>query len=439
MTHRGLNLTETSMRQRILMIAWPAVGLLAAACGTGSGTGAGTASGTAATATASGHPSGPQSVAGPAAGPAPSGPAPAGYAPWPEAEHDAAHTSQATGRGPQSGHIAWKTNLGSPISPGPAVGPGGTIYESSDAGILYAIDPATGRVQWKFDGGGALGGDDLSTTAAVLPDGTIVWPGPRDTVFGLSARGQRQWAVRVPGVPLSPVIASPTALYVMTTSGVLAALRVDGANTAERWTIKLGHQSLGSPVVRADGVIETTVDDCLIAVRDEGATARQLWQFTVPKKVEVSAAVAADGTAVLGTNDGFEYGISASGRQLWKHATGSPSFSSAAVTSAGTAYYGDNGGVLTVAAAATGSVTRALDAQPGVSTPAANIWTAPLVDSAGDVYYGTNGGMIYGYAPGGRQLFAIPTGKTVDSYPALSAAGDLLIGSDNGYLYAIGS
>jgi outer membrane protein assembly factor BamB len=419
------------MRKRVLMIVWPAAGLLAAACGTSTGTG------TPATGTA--HPSGPVAIAGPARGAAPSGPAPAGYAPWPEAEHDAAHTSQATVRGPQSGHIRWKTNLGSPVSPGPAVGPGGTIYESSDAGILYAIDPATGRVQWKFDGGGALGGDDLSTTTAVLPGGTIVWPGPRDTVFGLSARGREQWAVPVTGAPLSPVIASPTAVYVMTTSGVLAALQVDGAKTAARWTIKLGRQSFGSPVVRADGVIETTVDDCLVAVRDEGRTARQLWQFTVPKtKVEVSAAVAADGTAVLGANDGFEDGVSASGRLLWKHATGSPGFSSSAVTSAGAAYYGDNGGVLTVAAAATGAVTRALDAQPGVGTPDVNIWTAPLVDSAGDVYYGTNGGVIYGYSPAGRQLFAIPTGKTVDSYPALSAAGDLLVGSDNGDLYAIG-
>ena len=417
------------------MIAWPAAGLLAAACGAGTGTGTATVT---PGGTASARPSGPAAIAGPAAGPAPSGPVPTGYAPWPEAEHDAAHTSQAAARGPQTGHLRWKTYLGSPVSPGPAVGPGGTIYESGDAGILYAIDPATGRVRWKFGGGGALGGGDLSTTAAVLPDGTVVWPGPRDTVFGLSPGGRELWAVRVAGVPLSPVIASPTAVYVMTASGVLAALQVDGAKTAARWTIKLGRQSFGSPVVRADGVIETTVDDCLVAVRDEGRTARQLWQFTVRKKVEVSAAVAPDGSAVLGTNDGFEYGVSAAGRPLWKHAVGNLSYSSPAVTRAGVAYYGDNSGVLTIAAAATGAVTRALDAQPGVSAPGVNIWTAPLVDSAGDVYYGTNGGVIYGYSAGGKQLFAIPTGKTVDSYPALSASGDLLIGSDNGYLYAIG-
>ena len=329
-------------RPGAVLIVMLAVGVIAAGCGHGSGA-------TPSAAQPKGHP--------------PSGPAPAGYAPWPEAEHDATHSSEAAVRGPQTGHIRWKANLGSAISPGPSIGADGTIYESANAGVLYALNPVNGHQLWKFNGGGSLGVDDLSTTAAVLPDGTIVWPGPRHMVFGLDAQGTKQWAVNVGGVPLSPVIASPTAVYVMTTSGVLAAIEIDGAKTAERWTLKLGRQSFGSPVVRRDGVIETTVDDCLVAVRDEGDTARKLWQFTVPKEVEVSAAVAADGTAVLGTNDGFEYGVSPSGRQLWKHATNSPSYSSSAVAGTGRAYYGDNGGVMTIADTATGT-SHPLDCRP---------------------------------------------------------------------------
>ena len=414
-------------RSGTALIAVLAAGSLAAGCASAANSNGTTRSGGATLA-----------VAGPAQGAAPSGPAPSGYAPWPEAEHDAAHGSQAAVPGPQTAHIRWRADLGSPITPGPSVGADGTIYIATDAGILYALDPANGHVLWKFDGGGSTGGDDLSTTASVLPDGTIVWPGPRHTVFGIGPGGQQQWAVHVGAVPLSPVIAGPSTVYVMTTAGVLSALKVDGAKTAARWTLKLGHQSLGSPVVRRDGVIETTVDDCLVAVRDNGDSARELWQFTVPQQVEVSVAVAPDGTAVLGTNDGFEYGVSAAGRQLWKHALGNLSFSSPAVTDTGKAYYGDNSGVLTVASAETGSVVRTLDAQPGNTAPEVNIWTAPLVDSIGDVYYGTKGGEIYGYSPRGAQLFAIGTGRTVASYPALSAPGDLLIGSDNGYLYSIG-
>ena len=48
------------------------------------------------------------------------------------------------------------------------------------------------------------------------------------------------------------------------------------------------------------------------------------------------------------------------------------------------------------------------------------------------------GGDVYGYSPSRSRLLTIRTGKTVDSYPALTATGDLLIGSDEGDLYAGG-
>jgi hypothetical protein len=47
------------------------------------------------------------------------------------------------------------------------------MYESTDAGVLHAINPANGHDLWHFSGGGPIGGD-LSTTAAILPDGSIV-------------------------------------------------------------------------------------------------------------------------------------------------------------------------------------------------------------------------------------------------------------------------
>ena len=127
-----------------------------------------------------------------AVGPAPSGPPPAGYAPWAEAENSAAHTSAASRLGPRSGHVRWKRFLGGDVSEGPSVAASGTIYESNDAGVLFAISQSSGRVLWRFSGGGPIGGD-LSTTAAILPDGTIVWPGSRHKLFGLSPQGKKLW------------------------------------------------------------------------------------------------------------------------------------------------------------------------------------------------------------------------------------------------------
>jgi len=42
-----------------------------------------------------------------------------------------------------------------------------------------------------------------------------------------------------------------------------------------------------------------------------------------------------------------------------------------------------------------------------------------------------------GFAASGRRMFDVDTGATVDSNPALAGDGTLLIGSENGRLYAI--
>jgi outer membrane protein assembly factor BamB len=259
--------------------------------------------------------SGPQSVRGPATGSAPTGTPPAGYAPWAQAENSPLHTSESTHTGPQDAKIRWKANLGGNISQGPSVGADGTIYEANDGGVLHALDPKTGADRWTFDGHGKIG-SELSTTAAVLPDGTVLWPGPQHTVFGLSPAGKPLWSLKLAGTPLSPTIAAPDAFYVTTFSGDLVAVKITDGKAQARWTLHLGKQNWASPVLRADGVIETTVDNTLVAVKDEGAKARTLWQFATKKPIEVSPAVTSGGITVLGSNDGFEFGISPTGKQL---------------------------------------------------------------------------------------------------------------------------
>lgn len=153
--------------------------------------------------------------------------------------------------------------------------------------------------------------------------------------------------------------------------------------------------------------------------------------------IEVSASVASDGTIVLGTNDPFEYGITPSGTVAWKYPRKVLSYSTPAVTADGLAYFGDNDGYVDVVTAATGKVVGRYDA---TSTPISNngigVWTAPLVDAAHNVYAGTASGHIVGFSYTGKKLFDVATGNIVASYPAMTADGTLVIGSDNGTLYA---
>jgi hypothetical protein len=63
---------------------------------------------------------------------------------------------------------------------------------------------------------------------------------------------------------------------------------------------------------------------------------------------------------------------------------------------------------------------------------------AQAIDSKGDVYFGTRGKHIYGFGPQGTKLFDLTASAPIDSYPALTGNGDLIIGDQAGTLYAIG-
>lgn len=375
---------------------------------------------------------GVKSVSGSAQGTAPTGPPPSGYSAWPEAQHDARHSSESSVQGPQGGRLRWKAALGGPATEGPVIGPTGTIYEASDAGVLHAINPLTGAIRWSFNGGGPLVGADLSTSSAVLPDGTVVWPGSNDTVFGVSSSGTLLWKVKVSGSPLSPIIANSKDIYVMTASGSLSAIAISAHSAAARWTIPLGATSFGSPVIRPDGVVETTVDNTLVAVQDNGSSAKVLWRYTLTKSDEVSPTVTPANVTILGTNDGYEFAISPTGSVNWKFQINTYSYSSPGVSSAGSAYFGDNHGNLSIVNVKSGAPVRVDHA------PVGQIWTAPVIDRSGDVYFGTNSGNVYGFDAAGHQLFNVATGALAASYPALSSDGDLLIASHSGYLYSIG-
>ncbi len=360
---------------------------------------------------------------------------------WPAAIHDARHSSAVDAGvvGPQAGRIRWERRLEGNVTPGPALGADGTVYAASNAGTLHALDPATGEDKWRFDGGRSYG-SDLSTTPSIMRDGTILWPGPSDTLVALSPAGQLLWRQRFAGFVLSPADRGDGRVYVMDMSGTLSALDVGSAGAHVAWTLRLGAMSYSSPAISPSGTVVAAVEDAVVGVTDRGDHADASWRWQAPATVEVSPAVGPDGTVVVGLNDDYVYGLGADGAQRWRWRKGDWSYSSAAVTPDGRAYVGDHLGFLDVLDAMTGSLVRRLATIPK-SEPhpgGVGVWTSPAVDRVGDVYFGTVVGHVYGFGPDGRQLFDLDTGATVDSYPALGPDGTLYIGSANGRLYAVG-
>ena len=358
-------------------------------------------------------------------------PVPDDAASWPMALFDARHTGTSSATGPMTGHVEWTRDLGNNITPGPVVGADGTIYVATNAGVLHALDPSTGADQWTFAGQGTSAGpSDLSTSPLVLPAGDVLWPGPGDALYLLSSSGRLLWRHSFGSALTSPV-QSGSKVYVGTTGGNLVALDISEPVPQVRWQLSIGRSSYGSPVVAPDGEVVTTADNRLVAVRDQGTKGSVAWHRTFKGAVEVSAAVGTDGTVVVGTNDPYEYAFTPSGGLKWRVLRGTQSYSSPSVSPDGNTYFGGNTGQLQVVRTSTG---RAVTTDKGLQ----GLWAAQVVDAQGDVYFGTQGAHVYGYSPSGHVLFDLPVSGPIDSYPAMSGSGTLIVGDEKGTLYAIG-
>ncbi|WP_354569368.1 PQQ-binding-like beta-propeller repeat protein [Glaciihabitans sp. UYNi722] len=278
--------------------------------------------------------------------------------------------------------------------------------------MLHDLDPATGAERWHFDGGGHYGGD-LSTSPAILADGTILWPGPGDTLFAVDPHGQLLWKQHFGGFVLSPAVAGDNRVYVADMSGHLAALKVTNGSHRTLWSIALGGTDYGSPGVGPDGTIYTATPLALVAVSDHGSSASVRWRFPVKKMIEVSSAVTPDGIVVLGTNNAGEHGVKPDG----------------------TAWFADNSGRVRAIDTRTGKLISTI--QP-IAPAREHAWTSVAVDARDDTYWGTQKGHLDGYDRDGKQLFSLDTDSGVASYPAIGADGTLYAGTLDGTLYAVG-
>lgn len=360
--------------------------------------------------------------------------APAGtatWAPWPAALHDARHSGASASAGPRTGAVRWRRRLEGAVTAGPVVGPDGTIYASSNGGVLHALDPATGADRWTHDSG-HRGGGDLSVSPLVLPGGTVLLATAGRELVALSPAGRVLWTERLPGIPTSPASADGHRVYVGDQSGNVTALQVDGGGHRRLWTLSVGSGSYGSIVTAGSARLYTTTGSALVAIDDLGDHAVRAWTRDPGDDItEVSAGVAADQTALLGTNGGREWAYHPNGSPAW-NAPRVITYSSPVTPNGGLAYVADHSG--RVQAWETGTGRRAASYGP---LPA-QIWSACVLDRDYRLYFGTQDGHAIGLAPDGTRLFDVTVGGEVDSYPALTGDGVLLIGSRNRMLTAIG-
>lgn len=307
---------------------------------------------------------------------------------WPEAGYDARYSSATPAVGPQLAAVKWTRDLGADLTPGLVLETDGSVLAATNDGVLHDLDPHTGADVWTFDGHGSYG-SDLSTSPAVLPGGTVLWPGPHDTLYALSKNGSRLWTLHCRGQVLSPAIAGAGRVYIADLAGHVAALEITATSHREVWSLSLGGVDYASPTVGPDGSIYTASGNDLVAVRDLGPKGAVLWRFHAKRMVEVSNAVTADGIVVLGTNNDKEYGINSDGSVAWSIDIGDNTYTSSIVRPDGTAWIGDNMGRERILDAHTGDVRATISPLPPGSQ---KNWTAVAADARDNAYWATTTG-----------------------------------------------
>lgn len=190
---------------------------------------------------------------------------------------------------------------------------GDTLYIGSD-GVskihLFALDPATGAVRWKF-----ATPTQIFATPAVA-DGVVYVHARNDHVYAMDAKsGTVLWKTPAPSpqdqfmaladmVKSSPAVAKGKVLVGIGTE--LVAL--DAKTGAPLWRAPTDKGVHSSPLVVGDSAYVGSDDRYFYAF--DLATGKKTWSFPTGGKVSISPAVG-EGLLLIGSNDGFLYAFEA--------------------------------------------------------------------------------------------------------------------------------
>lgn len=173
--------------------------------------------------------------------------------------------SGAAGCPPPAGTLRcpdWSTPLDGTSSVSPVLGE--ALYVGTNAGTMYALDPATGAIQWSTSVGAAI------SAPAAVADGTVFVPTADGRLVALdAATGGRSWTAST-GVELGvqPAVAGGV-VFTGSDDGALHAFAAAGCGSATcepLWTASTGSSAgSGGPAVSGGQLYVGTADGQVIA------------------------------------------------------------------------------------------------------------------------------------------------------------------------------
>jgi len=350
---------------------------------------------------------------------------------WPKFRGNARNTGLSAHVGPQTNAVKWMSDMGSPVSCSPAVGPAGTVFVGSYDGLFRALDPATGKSKW-----GVLYGDSIDSSPAVTYAGDVYIAEYGGLIHGHRGQSVNEEWTSTPGgfISSSPAIGLDGTIYIGSMNGKVYALNPGDGST--KWTRATGWTVNSSPAIGADGTVYVgSGDGYTYALYPIDGSVK--WAADTGP-VNESPAVGSDGTVYVGTLGNQVYALNpGNGSVRWSRSVAGWVTASPAIGPDGTVYF-----CVTVPLSVNNYVyaLNRTDGSIAWQQPMpSGLGSSPAVGSDGKIYLGCGTG-IYALSPtDGSVVWTYDTGSAVDSSPAIAADGALYIGSDNGKVYAFGS
>lgn len=371
--------------------------------------------------------------------------------PWPMFHGGASHPGRSSSSGPRTPSLRWSTSLGTPcrqaggVESSPVVTSSGLIIVGCRDGALRAVCLTNGSLAWTAPGAGgeisspALGGDRVFIGQLA---GSVA-------AFAV-ATGLPLWRTPLPGpVWSSPTVGSDGGVFVGVEgadSGTFlgAVVRLSEVTGAVVWTLPTQAGVRASPAVWSGRVFVGDYSGWMYGV--DGATGLPVWPAVqaAGDALRSSPAISADGsTLFVGSYDENIYALStSSGAPLWQHKSGNWVESSPALAANGDPIIGGWDTHVLRLVAATGKTRWSVD----VGAP---VWSSPALSlggGAGSIAFigsqsvtgGANGTLWALDADSGALLWKWEADGSVESSPALTGDGGVVVGTWTGKLVCLG-
>jgi hypothetical protein len=333
------------------------------------------------------------------------------------------------------GKVRWQYYTGSPVQTTPAVGKDGVIYVGA-GNTLYALD-AGGREKWTFPADGEVSSPVLGG------DGSIYLRGG-SKLYAVNPDGSQKWVFDGP-VVRTPAVSPDGTVYIAGDNirpGRLYALYPE--DRSQKWSFEVEVID-GELAVDSNGVVYVggweNGSGRLFALNPDKS---RKWTFPTNGHVLPPPAFAPDGTVIAASdwNGTNLYAITPAGDQKWTLSTDAAAYGYPLVGADGMVYVGyvsyisyPHNNIATFRAITTsGQEAWSWGKEGFLSSPG---FSSPALGRHGIVYGGINN-VLYALSPPGNEKWHLSLGGNLPwTGPAVTKKGIILIGSADGYLYAI--